>query len=82
MRDLTLRGLRVLEAAATTGNFTRAGELIDMTQRGLKALNGAWVAQWQLLSTTSIVAALPPVLLFCALQKQFIAGLTIGGSQG
>jgi DNA-binding transcriptional LysR family regulator len=32
MRNLTLRGLRVFEAAATTGNFSRAGELIGMTQ--------------------------------------------------
>ncbi|WP_326543019.1 LysR family transcriptional regulator [Pseudorhodoferax sp.] len=32
MRNLTLRGLRVFEAAATTGSFSRAGELMGMTQ--------------------------------------------------
>lgn len=32
MRSLTLRGLRVFEAAATTVSFSRAGELLGMTQ--------------------------------------------------
>jgi multiple sugar transport system permease protein len=58
------------------------GEHAMPVTSGLKALNGAWVAQWQLVSTASIIAALPPVLLFFALQKQFIAGLTMGGSKG
>ena len=49
---------------------------------GLKALNGAWVAQWQLVSAGSIVAALPPVLIFFLMQKQFIAGLTLGATKG
>lgn len=49
---------------------------------GLKSLNGQWVAQWQLVSAGSILAALPPVAVFFLLQKQFIAGLTIGASKG
>ncbi len=32
MRNLTLRGLRVFEAAAATASFSRAGELMAMTQ--------------------------------------------------
>ena len=32
MRNLTLRGLRVFEAAAATGSYSRAGELLGMTQ--------------------------------------------------
>ncbi len=32
MRNLTLRGLRVFEAAATTVSFSRGGELMGMTQ--------------------------------------------------
>ncbi len=35
MRNLTLRSLRVFEAAATTGGFSRAGELLGMTQSGV-----------------------------------------------
>ena len=49
---------------------------------GLKSLNGQWVAQWQLVSAGSILAAMPPVLIFFLLQKQFIAGLTIGATKG
>jgi multiple sugar transport system permease protein len=40
------------------------------------------VAQWQLVSAGSILAAMPPVLIFFMLQKQFIAGLTIGATKG
>lgn len=49
---------------------------------GLKSLNGQWVAQWQLVSAGSILAALPPVIIFFILQKQFIAGLTVGATKG
>ena len=49
---------------------------------GLKSLNGQWVAQWQLVSAGSILAALPPVVIFFLLQKQFIAGLTVGATKG
>ncbi|MEY2653244.1 MAG: hypothetical protein RLZZ524_271 [Pseudomonadota bacterium] len=49
---------------------------------GLKSLNGMWVAQWHLVSAGSIVAALPPVAIFFLMQKQFIAGLTLGASKG
>ena len=45
---------------------------------GLFSLNGQWVAQWQLVSAGSIVAALPPVAMFFLMQKHFIAGLTLG----
>lgn len=45
---------------------------------GLYSLNGQWIAQWHLVSAGSIVAALPPVLMFFAMQRHFIAGLTLG----
>jgi multiple sugar transport system permease protein len=49
---------------------------------GLKTLNGQWVAQWQLVSAGSIIAALPPVAIFFLMQKHFIAGLTMGATKG
>ena len=49
---------------------------------GLKALSGIWVAQWHLVASGSIVAALPPVLVFFFKQKHFIAGLTMGATKG
>ncbi|NQZ32597.1 MAG: carbohydrate ABC transporter permease [Oceanospirillaceae bacterium] len=45
---------------------------------GLASLNGQWVSSWHLVSAGSIVAAMPPVLMFFAMQKHFIAGLTLG----
>jgi multiple sugar transport system permease protein len=45
---------------------------------GLSSLNGQWIAAWHLVSAGSIIAALPPVLMFFLMQKHFIAGLTLG----
>ena len=45
---------------------------------GLSSLNGQWIAPWHLVSAGSILAALPPVLMFFLMQKHFIAGLTLG----
>lgn len=49
---------------------------------GISALRGQWLASWQLISAGSIVAALPPVILFFAMQRHFIAGLTLGATKG
>lgn len=49
---------------------------------GLQALRGQWVASWHLISAGSIVAALPPVIMFFAMQKHFIRGLTFGAVKG
>ena len=45
---------------------------------GIQALRGRCTASWHLISAGSIVAALPPVVLFFMLQKHFITGLTLG----
>ena len=45
---------------------------------GIQALRGRWTASWNLISAGSIIAALPPVVLFFMLQKHFITGLTMG----
>ncbi|MCY4447163.1 MAG: carbohydrate ABC transporter permease [Rhodobacteraceae bacterium] len=45
---------------------------------GLYSLNGQWIAAWHLVSAGSIVAAIPPIAMFFLMQKQFIAGLTLG----
>jgi multiple sugar transport system permease protein len=45
---------------------------------GLSSLNGQWIAQWHLVSAGSILAALPPVVMFFLMQKHFIAGLSLG----
>ena len=49
---------------------------------GLNALKGQWLASWQLISAGSLVAALPPVLMFFLMQKHFVTGLTLGANKG
>lgn len=57
--------------------LTQSAESQPVTA-GLYSLNGQWIAAWQLVSAGSIVAALPPVLMFFLMQRHFIAGLTLG----
>ncbi len=45
---------------------------------GITAFNSQYRAAYHLMSAGSIVAALPPVMMFFLMQKHFIAGLTLG----
>jgi multiple sugar transport system permease protein len=49
---------------------------------GMNELKGQWKVAWELISAASIIAALPPVAMFFAMQKHFIAGLTLGATKG
>ncbi|MCJ8307867.1 MAG: carbohydrate ABC transporter permease [Rhizobiaceae bacterium] len=49
---------------------------------GVRSLNGEFVQQWQLVSAASLLAAVPPVIMFFLMQKHFIAGLTLGATKG
>lgn len=46
---------------------------------GLSALKGQWLISWNLISAGAVIAAMPSVIVFFILQKQFIQGLTFGG---
>ncbi len=46
---------------------------------GLSALKGQWLISYNLISAGAVIAALPSVLVFFILQKQFIQGLSFGG---
>jgi multiple sugar transport system permease protein len=61
--------------------LVQGGHALPVTA-GLYALNGQWIAAWNLVSAGSIVAALPPVLMFFLMQRHFIAGLTLGATKG
>ncbi|MEL7116923.1 MAG: carbohydrate ABC transporter permease [Pseudomonadota bacterium] len=45
-------------------------------------IKGRWYNAWNVLAAGSLLVALPPVLMFFILQKQFIAGLTLGANKG
>lgn len=49
---------------------------------GVQTLNGEFVQQWHLVSAASLMAAIPPVAMFFLMQKNFIAGLTLGATKG
>jgi multiple sugar transport system permease protein len=49
---------------------------------GVAALRGQWTTAWNLVSAGSVLAALPSVLMFFAMQKHFVAGLTFGATKG
>jgi multiple sugar transport system permease protein len=49
---------------------------------GVAALQGQWTTAWNLVSAGSILAALPSVAMFFAMQKHFVAGLTFGATKG
>ncbi|QFT33532.1 Lactose transport system permease protein LacG [Labrenzia sp. THAF82] len=48
----------------------------------IQSLNGQFVSRHHLVSAASLLAALPPVILFFLMQKHFTAGLTLGASKG
>ena len=45
-------------------------------------IKGRFYNAWNVLAAGSLLVALPPVLMFFVLQKQFIAGLTLGANKG
>ncbi|WP_338642082.1 carbohydrate ABC transporter permease [Burkholderia pyrrocinia] len=49
---------------------------------GVAALKGQWTTAWNLVSAGSVLAALPSVAMFFAMQKHFVAGLTFGATKG
>ncbi|MGB0533324.1 MAG: carbohydrate ABC transporter permease, partial [Paracoccaceae bacterium] len=59
-------------------NVLSQGEQVKPITAGVRALNGQFVSNWQLVSAASLLAAVPPVAMFFFMQKHFIAGLTLG----
>jgi multiple sugar transport system permease protein len=49
---------------------------------GVAALKGQWTTSWNLVSAGSVLAALPSVAMFFAMQKHFVTGLTFGATKG
>lgn len=59
----------------------QSGDKFPVTS-SLNNLKGPFFTDYNLLSAGSIIAALPVLLVFFVLQKQFVAGLTLGATKG
>ena len=59
-------------------NVLTQGEAAKPITAGVRALNGQFVNNWHLVSAASLLAAIPPVVMFFLMQRHFIAGLTLG----
>ena len=54
------------------------GENAQPVTAGITSFNAQYRAAYHLMSAGSLVAALPPVMMFFLMQRHFIAGLTLG----
>lgn len=59
----------------------QSGDKMPVTS-SLNNLKGTFFTDYNLLSAGSIIAALPVLVIFFVLQKQFVAGLTLGSTKG
>ena len=59
----------------------QSGDKMPVTS-SLNNLKGSFFTDYNLLSAGSIFAALPVLIIFFVLQKQFVAGLTLGSTKG
>ncbi len=59
----------------------QSGDKFPVTS-SLNNLKGSFFTDYNLLSAGSIIAAIPVLVVFFVLQKQFIAGLTLGSTKG
>jgi multiple sugar transport system permease protein len=59
----------------------RTGDKFPVTS-ALNALKGEFFTDLNLLAAGSIIVAIPTLVIFFALQKQFVSGLTLGANKG
>ncbi len=59
----------------------QSGDKMPVTS-SLNNLKGTFFTDYNLLSAGSIIAALPVLVIFFVLQKQFVSGLTLGATKG
>ncbi|MGB3684667.1 MAG: carbohydrate ABC transporter permease [Ornithinimicrobium sp.] len=61
--------------------FLNSGDKFPITS-GLQNLRGQFFTDYNLLSAGSIMVAVPTIVVFFLLQKQFVSGLTLGADKG
>ena len=61
--------------------FIQSGDLLPVTT-GLNNLQGQFLSNYNLLAAGAIITVIPTLIIYLALQRQFVAGLTLGASKG
>ncbi len=59
----------------------QSGDLLPITA-GINNLQGQFLANYNLIAAGAIITVLPTLLIYLVLQRQFVAGLTLGSSKG
>jgi multiple sugar transport system permease protein len=62
-------------------SFMSSGDKYPITS-SLQNLRGQFFTDYNLLSAGSVIAAIPTIIIFVLLQKQFVSGLTLGANKG
>jgi len=61
--------------------FIQSGDRLPITT-GINNLNGVFAQNYNLIAAGAIMTAVPTLVIYLVLQKQFVAGLTLGSSKG
>jgi len=61
--------------------FIQSGDRLPITT-GINNLNGVFAQNYNLIAAGAIMTAIPTLVVYLVLQKQFVAGLTLGSSKG
>ncbi|HEX3201897.1 MAG TPA: ABC transporter permease subunit, partial [Actinomycetes bacterium] len=82
-----LAALAVLQTTWIYNEFFWATVLIQSFDKlpvtsSLNNLRGQFFTDYNLLSAGSVIIAIPVLIIFFMLQKQFVAGLTLGSTKG
>ena len=61
---------------------TVADKMFLKNAKSIAVLNGQYSNDYNLIAAASMMIALPTLVVYLALQKQFIGGLTLGANKG
>ena len=61
--------------------FIQSGDRLPITT-GINNLNGVFAQNYNLIAAGAIMTAIPTLVIYLVLQKQFVAGLTLGSTKG
>lgn len=61
--------------------FIQSGDRLPITT-AIKNLQGQWLTDYNLLAAGAILTVVPTLIVYLLLQRQFVAGLTLGASKG